>query len=57
MECNIFTIIFVNMFCGDDRSAKISAGIFSYLFWITHVGFGTDMKPFYVIFVDSGFMI
>ncbi len=51
MKSNIFTIIFINAFCSDNRSAKISADVFGHLLWFTYVGLGMNIETIYVIFV------
>lgn len=55
MESDIFTIIFINTFCSDNRSAKVTADIFCDFFWTAQNGFGIDIKAFFTVSVDVRF--
>ena len=55
MEGNIISIIMLNTFRGDDRSAEISANVFNDFGRVTFVILGIDIKPINMVFVNVRF--
>ena len=55
MESDIFTIIFIDAFSSDNRSAKVTADIFCDFSWTAQSGFGIDIKAVFTVPVDVRF--
>ena len=55
MEGDIFTIIFINAFCGDNRSAKVTADIFRDFPWPAQGRLGINIKTIFAVLVDVRF--
>ena len=55
MEGDIFTIIFINAFRGDNRSAQVTADIFCDLSWTAQRRFGINIKTFFTVLIDVRF--
>ena len=55
MEGDIFTIIFVDAFCGDNRSAKVTADIFCNFPWTAQGRFCINIKTFFAVLIDVRF--
>ena len=55
MEGDIFTIIFIDMFCGNHRSAKVTADIFCDFSWTAQGRFGINIKSFYAVLINVSF--
>ena len=55
MESDIFTIIFINAFCGDNRSAKVTTDVFRNFSWPAQSRLGINIKTLFAVLVDVRF--